>query len=147
VVLDSQSGIFERIVVDAPEAIVVADVDGRIVFWNAAAERVFGHTAREAIGQSLDLIVPEPQRQRHWAGYREVVRTGQTRYGHDLLAVPALRKDGKRISIEFYVVLLPNADGHPVGIAALIRDVTARWQQDRALQQRVRALEAELARR
>ena len=132
---------FERIVVDAPEAIIVADAAGVIRFWNAAAERIFGFAAAETVGQTLDLIVPEAQRVRHWNGYREVMRTGVTRYGTELLAVPAVRKDGARISVEFYVVLLRDAAEGVVGIAALLRDVTARWQRERALQQRLRAAE------
>ena len=134
--------LYQRIVDDSPEAIVVADPEGRIRFWNRAAEEIFGYRQAEALGEMLDVIVPEPQRARHWAGYRAVMQSGQTRYGRDLLAVPAIRKDGARISVEFYVVLLRDDAGQVAGIAALIRDVTARWQRDRALQQRLRALEA-----
>jgi PAS domain S-box-containing protein len=135
------STLYQRIVEQSPEAIVVADRDGLIQFWNRAAEDIFGYVAAEALGHSLDLIIPEPQRERHWAGYHAVMRSGQTRYGRDLLAVPAVRKDGARISVEFYVVLLPDDTGQIAGIAALIRDVTAHWQRDRELQQRLRALE------
>lgn len=134
---------YQRIVDASPEAVVVADTDGRIRFWNSSAEIVFGYTAGEAVGQSLDLIIPEPQRERHWTGYRAVMQSGQTRYGRDLLAVPAIRKDGARISVEFYVVLLRDETDEIVGIAALIRDVTAHWQREREMQQRLRALEAE----
>jgi PAS domain S-box-containing protein len=133
---------YHRLVDDSPEAIVVADPDGRIQFWNRSAEIVFGYTTAEALGQSLDLIIPEPQRERHWAGYRAVMDSGHTRYDRDLLAVPALRKDGTRISIEFHVVLLQDEAGKIEAIGALIRDVTAHWQRDRELQQRLRALEA-----
>ena len=136
---------YQRIVEHSPEAIVVADPDGLIQFWNHAAEAIFGYPATEALGHSLDLIIPEPQRERHWSGYRAVMRSGQTRYGRDLLAVPAVRKDGARISVEFYVVLLRDDTGQIAGIAALIREVTARWQRDRDLQQRLRALEAQAA--
>jgi PAS domain S-box-containing protein len=136
---------YQRLVDDSPEATVVADAEGVIQYWNASAETLFGHSAAEAVGKTLDLIIPEPQRQRHWAGYREVMRSGQTRYGRDLLAVPALHKDGARLSIEFHVVLLRDATGRITAIAALIRDVTARWERDRALQHRLRALEADLA--
>jgi PAS domain S-box-containing protein len=140
------SSMYQAIVEQSPEAIVVADPDGRIQFWNRAAEDIFGFPAAEALGHSLDLIIPEPQRERHWAGYRAVMRSGQTRYGRDLLAVPAMRKDGARISVEFYVVLLRDDDtGQIAGIAALIREVTAHWQRDRELQQRLRALEAQVA--
>jgi PAS domain S-box-containing protein len=137
--------LYHRLVDGSPEAIVVADAAGRIQFWNNSAEIVFGFTAAEALGQSLDLIIPEPQRQRHWDGYRAVMASGHTRYDRDLLAVPALRKDGTRISIEFHVVLLRDDAGGIEAIGALIRDVTAHWQRDRELQQRIRALESEIS--
>jgi PAS domain S-box-containing protein len=136
---------YQRMVDDSPEAVIVADADGMIRFWNTAAMEVFGHTESEALGQTLDLIVPEAQRSRHWAGYHQVMRTGETRYGRDLLAVPAMRKDGVRISVEFHVVLLRDSAGALVGVAAFLRDVTARWQRERALANRVRELESELA--
>jgi PAS domain S-box-containing protein len=138
-----ETWMYQRIVDDAPEAILVADREGTIVFWNAAAEVLFGYPASDAIGHSLDLIIPEAQRARHWDGYRRVMHTGVSRYTTDALAVPALCADGRRVSLEFHVVLLRNADDEVTGIAAIVRDVTARWQQDRALRQRLQTLEAE----
>jgi PAS domain S-box-containing protein len=123
------------------DAVVVADPDGRIRFWNPAAERLFGHPAAEALGQSLDLIIPERFRERHWAGYREVMRTGVTRYGTEVLRVPALRRDGARISIAFTVALLRDAGGRVTGIAAVVRDETARWTEEQALRRRLAELE------
>lgn len=125
----------------AGDAIVVADPDGRIVLWNPAAERLFGYAAAEALGQTLDLIIPERFRARHWAGYREVMRTGRTRYGHEVLRVPAVRKDGQRISIAFTVALLIGADGRVSGIAAIVRDETARWEAEQQLRRRLAELE------
>jgi PAS domain S-box-containing protein len=123
---------FQRIVEEMPEAVIVSDRAGVIVFWNRAAEVMFGHSAVEAMGQSLDLIIPERFRARHWAGYRTVMSTGVTRYGHELLAVPAIRKDGRRISLEFSIALLRDDSGELAGAAAIIRDVTARWERERA---------------
>jgi len=131
----------ESLVRASGDAIIVADPDGTIRFWNPAAERIFGFTADEAIGGSLDLIVPEPFRDRHWAGYREVMRTGQTRYGADVLRVPALRKDGRPLSIAFTVALLHGSDGQVRSIAAIVRDETARWEEERALRRRLAELE------
>lgn len=131
-----------REIVDGiPDAVVFADREGIIRLWNGAAERLFGYTAGEAVGRSLDLIIPEPMRSRHWEGYVRVVETGVTRYGTELLAVPGIRKDGTRVSLEFSVALL--RDGAAVaGIAAVLRDVTARWLKDKEIRARLQALEA-----
>jgi PAS domain S-box-containing protein len=125
----------------AGDAIIVADIHGRIVLWNPAAERLFGFTAADAVGCSLDLIIPERFRARHWTGYHTVMATGQTRYGTQVLRVPALRKDGQRLSIAFTVALLHGPDGALTAIAAIVRDDTARWQEEQALRRRLAALE------
>lgn len=130
------------IVEGSPVAILFADREGKIRLWNTGAEAMFGFSADEALGQSLDLIIPERQRQRHWEGWEKVMATGVTRYGHDVLAVPALRKDGTRISIEFYILLLRAPAGEILGAAALIQDVTERWQQQKELKARLAVLEA-----
>ena len=135
-----------QLVRDLADAVVVADADGTIVFWNDAASRLFGWTADGALGQSLDLIVPERQRARHWEGYRRVMATGHTQYGDRLLEVPALHSDGRRLSIAFTVSLLrrPGLTA-PVGIAAVIRDDTERWQERRRLRDELAALRGESA--
>ena len=136
--------LFQRIVEGAPEAIIFADRDGTIRLWNLGAEAIFGYRAEEAVGQSLDLIIPEKQRGPHWEGYRTVMGTGVTRYGRELLKVPALRKDGSRISLEFSILLLRDEAGQPLGAAAIIRDVTERWRQEQALRERLLALEDQM---
>lgn len=122
----------QQIIDNAQEAIIFADHQGIIRLWNAGAETVFGYPAVEAIGQSLDLIIPERLRARHWEGYHRVMATGITQYDRRLLAVPAMHKDGRRISLEFTVVLLHEATGNMLGIAAVLRDVTERWQRERS---------------
>ena len=125
----------------AGDAIIAAGPDGSIVFWNPAAERIFGYTEEEALGRSLDLIIPERFRHRHWDGYRQVMQTGHTRYGTEVLRVPALHKDGRTLSIAFTVALLrAPGDGARV-IAAIVRDETSRWSEERALRQRLAELE------
>jgi PAS domain S-box-containing protein len=126
-----------------PDAVVYADAQGAIRFWNDGATRIFGFTADEAMGQSLDIIIPEPQRKRHWDGYDVTMRTGKTRYGEgQLLSVPALRKDGGRISVEFTIVPFKDSSGAMAGIAAVMRDVSARFNELRMLRQEVAALKA-----
>lgn len=119
---------------EAPDAIIYADPQGIIRFWNHGAERVFGFAEAEALGQSLDIIVPERLRARHWAGYAATMRSGSTRYGAgEILAVPAMHKDGRRISIEFTILPFRDEAGEITGIAAILRDVTARFEEMRAL--------------
>ena len=131
-----------QIVEETQDAIIFADRDGIIRLWNSGAEVMFGYKTDEVLGQSLDLIIPDKLRGRHWDGYREVMATGVTRYGRELLAVPSIRKDGTRISLEFSIALLRGATGDLQGAVAILRDVTARWQQEKALKERLAALEA-----
>jgi PAS domain S-box-containing protein len=137
--------LFRWIVEAMPEAVVYADREGIIRLWNLGAEKIFGYRQEDALGHTLDLIVPERWRARHWEGYRTVMRTGVTRYGREVLAVPASRKDGKRISIEFSIVLPTDRDGRVQGAVAIVRDVTTRWEQEQALRKRLAALEADRA--
>jgi len=119
---------------EAPDAIVYADAAGLIAFWNKGAERIFGFSEAEAVGKSLDIIIPENLQKRHWDGFAETVRTGKTRYGTgDVLAVPALRKGGARISIEFTILPFSDRAGRMLGIAAILRDVTKRFEEMKAL--------------
>lgn len=136
------NGLGDRIVAEAQDAIIYADRDGTICLWNAGAENLFGHAAEDALGQSLDLIIPDKLRQRHWDGWEKVMATGQTAYGQEPLAVPGLRADGTRVSLEFSITMLHDDAGELAGIVAILRDVTTRWEQDRALRRRLATLEA-----
>lgn len=133
---------FEQLLKAIGDGVVVADAHGNIIFWNAAAERIFGFTEEEAIGRSLDLIIPERQRQRHWDGYHKTMDTGQTRYGHDLLRVPALHKEGRPLSIAFTVAMLYTPDHKVSAIVAIVRDETQRWSDERDMRKRIAELEA-----
>ena len=132
---------FEAFIQSAGDAIVAAGTDGSILLWNRAAERIFGYTEAEALGHSLDLIIPERLRIRHWEGYRRVMQTGETRYGAEVLRVPAVHKDGRRLSIAFTVALIYSPNRDIQAIAAIIRDETSRWAEERALRQRLAELE------
>lgn len=134
----------ERLIAAMGDAVVVTDAAGKVMLWNPAAERVFGFTREEVLGQSMDMIIPERLRQRHWEGYDQTMASGITKYGTDLLRVPAVAKGGRQLSIAFTVALLPGPDGKPAAIAANIRDETARFQEERALRKRVTELEAQL---
>lgn len=123
-------GLADALLATASDAIIATDRDGLVTFWNPGAARIFGFTTMEAMGQSLDIIIPENLRARHWDGYRQVMITGESRYGQgDLLAVPALTKDGRRISVEFTIVMLRDTQGRPAGTAAILRDVTKSFEE------------------
>lgn len=133
---------FARLLVAGmPDAIVYADAAGLIQVWNSGAVRMFGFTEQEALGRSLDLIIPANLRDRHWSGFHETMRTGQTRYGDgQILSVPAVRNDGTRISVEFSIVPFAGDDGRMVGIAAIMRDATKSFAELRALRREIATL-------
>ncbi len=128
------------------DAVVAADANGAIVLWNPSAERMFGYTEAEAVGQSLDLITPERLRKRHWEGYHRSMESGTTKYGAgEMLRVPAAHKDGRSMSIAFTVAMLFGPDKKVSAVIAVIRDDTARFNDDRALRKRLAELEAQVA--
>jgi len=133
------------IVNTSSDAVMFADREGIIRLWNGGAERMFGFSAAEALGQSLDLIIPENLRVRHWDGYGRVMESGSSRYSADLLSAPALRKDGTRISTEFSMVMVKDDAGIMLGVAAIIRDVSERWQREKELKERIKAWETDKA--
>jgi len=134
-----------QLVAAVGDAIIAADAGGAITLWNPGAVRMFGYTEQEALGQSLDLITPERLRHRHWEGYNKSMATGTTKYGNDLLRVPATHKDGRAMSIAFTVAMLFTPENKVGSIVAIIRDETTRFAEERALKKRVAELEAQLA--
>lgn len=136
--MDLSGLIAESRLLTRSEAIVAADREGVICFWNPGAERIFGHVAAEAIGHSLDLIIPERLRNRHWQGYRGAIATGKSRYGEgEVLSVPALHKNGTTISIEFTILPLRESPGALIAVVAIMRDVTKRFDEVRQLKQKL----------
>ena len=135
--------LYRQIVDGSPDAVVFGDAQGIIRLWNAGAEAIFGFTAAEAVGQSMDIIIPERLRGRHWEGYHRTMATGVSRYGAgDLLAVPAVTKDGRSISIEFTIQMLKGPSGEILGPVATMRDVTKRFQREKDMSRRIKELEA-----
>jgi len=139
--MDSMSAdLYQNIVENAPDAILFADREGIIRLWNAGAERIFGVPRARALGRTLDLIIPEKMRARHWDGYRRVMDGAQSRYSTELLKVPALRGDGSQFSSEFSIVSIKDENDSLAGIAAILRDVSAQWQRERELKAQVAEL-------
>jgi PAS domain S-box-containing protein len=132
------AGLADAILTTASDAIIATDRDGLITFWNPGATRIFGYSNDEAMGNTLDIIIPENLRKRHWDGYRNTMATGTSRYGEsDLLAVPGMKKDGTRISVEFTIVMLRDAQGQTSGTAAILRDVTKHFEETRKLRRQL----------
>lgn len=136
--------LYRQIVETSSDAILFADPDGRIRLWNAGAVRLFGFSAEEALGESLDIIIPEKLRKRHWGGYHRVMQIGESRYHSELLSVPALHRAGHQLSCEFSIVMIRNDANEICGFAAIMRDVTARWEQERTLREKLRVLEGDV---
>lgn len=137
--------LLQQMMDEANDALLMVDLQGIIRYWNRGAQRLFQHTATEAVGQSLDLIIPENLRQRHWDGFHRVMASGETRYGTSLLTSPGLRKDGSRLSLEFSMVLLHDETGKMAGCGTVMRDVTERWQREKELKERLKSCEEHLA--
>lgn len=136
--------LLQQLLESTTDAILVVDRQGQIRYWNTGAEQMLGYRSVEAVGQSLDLIIPENLRSRHWEGYFRVMATGQTKYISDLLTSPGVHKDGSRLSLEFSIVLLRNDGGEIEGCASIMRDVSSRWQKEKALKKRLAACESTL---
>ena len=135
----------KQLVGGAADAIIVCDAPGTVVFWNRSAERIFGFTEAEAMGQSLDLIIPQRQRERHWEGYHKTMATAVTKYGADVLRVPALHKDGHTLSIAFTVSMLFDDANKVTAIVAIVRDESVRFAEMRDLRKRLVELESRQA--
>jgi len=129
-----------RLVAESRDAMIFVDKDGLVRLWNAGAEAMFGYRAAEMEGQSLDRIIPDPLRARHNEGFSRVMASGESRYAADLLAVPGMKKDGSRISLEFTITLIKDDKGEVLGAAAIIRDVSIRWQREREMKKRLAEL-------
>lgn len=113
---------FEAIVTQAPVALIVADRQGAIVVWNRACEALFGYSAAEALGQSLDLIIPAHLRAAHWAGFDKSLASGITKYAGRVMATRAAHKDGRKVYVDFSFALLKEADGTVAGAIAVGRE-------------------------
>lgn len=135
---DALETLAARIVADAPDCILHSDREGIIRLWNGGCERIFGFSAAEALGRPLDIIIPANLRERHHKGHAETMRTGHTKYGSgELLSVPAMRRDGTRISVEFSIIPFRDGSGSITGLAAIMRDVTRRFEEIKALRKQI----------
>ena len=136
--------LMDRLHEQAPDGVIFAGTDGVIQEWNAAAEAMFGHTREEAVGQSLDLIIPEEFRKAHWAGYDRALGDGDTKYKGRALPTRSVRKDGSTFYVELSFAIVHDEAGTVLGALAHARDISERWANDREQRRRLRELEAQL---
>lgn len=135
--------LFEQLIGNTGDAVLFVDRDGTIRFWNESATRVFGYDEDEAVGASLDIIIPERFREAHWEGYNRAIEAGESPYEPgELLSVPALRADGERVSAELTITPIREADGTMAGMAAICREVTERFEREQERKERIEELEA-----
>jgi PAS domain S-box-containing protein len=130
---------FKTLISNIGEAVIISDRDENILFWNTSAQRIFGYSQEEALGKTLSIITPERFRERHSKGYFHTMETGKTKYGTTLLRVPAVHQDGRSISIAFSVAMIFDDQHQPMAIAAIIRDETERFQEERQLKEKLAA--------
>jgi PAS domain S-box-containing protein len=133
--------LYEAMVQQAPEAIILADRGGLIRVWNRGAENVFGFSAAEALGNSLDMIIPERFREAHWRGFYMAIDSGRTRYSDKVLTTRSLHKERGRLYVDMSFSLIKDAAGEILGALAVARDATARRLEENALRARVADLE------
>jgi PAS domain S-box-containing protein len=141
---NANGSLFQAIVEQAPDAIIFADRDGSIRLWNRGAETVFGHSAADVIGKSLDFIIPERFRRAHWEGFRRAMHSGQTKYGNRVLTTRSVHKDGSKLYVDLSFAVMKNRGGDVVGALAIGRDCTTRYLSDGAPRARVTELERKL---
>ena len=134
-----QSVPLDRIVEQAPDPMIFADLEGAIRVWNEAATRMFGHSAQEALGQKLDLIIPERFRDQHWTGFDRALGDRDTKFKGQVLTTRSMRKDGTTMYLELTFSIVTNAEGEAMGALAHARDVTERFERERAQRAQARA--------
>lgn len=131
----------------APDAIVFADNSGVIRVWNAAAKRIFGFSASEALGANLNIIIPERFREAHWRGFKRALADRATKYTGQVLPTRALRSDGSQIYVELSFAIILDEKGDVLGALAHARDITERFEKERADRKRLQELEKTLDRK
>ena len=127
-----QSGLDSRILDDVADALIYSDRAGTIMRWNRAATALFGFSPADALGQNLDLIIPEHLRPAHWKGFEAAIASGSMKLAGKPTLTRALHKSGRRLYIEMTFALVRDAAGSVLGSVAMARDVTERVERERA---------------
>ena len=119
----------------APDAVIFAGTNGVIEVWNSAASTLFGFSSDEALGHSLDLIIPERFRDAHWKGFERALADGDTKYRGQVLPTRSQRKDGTTIYVELTFAIVKDSSGSVIGALAHARDITERFLKEREQRQ------------
>jgi PAS domain S-box-containing protein len=130
--MKNQTSLGDRIIEDVADALIYADRSGAIVRWNRASHVLFGYSAEEAIGSSLELIIPEHLRTAHWKGFDAAIASGTTKLQGRPTLTRALHKSGRKLYIEMTFALVKDSNGEVLGSVAIARDVTERVERERA---------------
>ncbi len=136
-----RESLFENMVKSAGDAIVFADKEGVIRVWNRGAEKIFGYSEAETLGESLDIIIPEKMRENHWNGYTRAMESGRTKYEGKLMPTKAIKKDGGSIYVEMSLTIIRD-DTETKGALAIMRDITERWLNEKEMKKRLEELES-----
>jgi PAS domain S-box-containing protein len=124
--------LYRMIVEQAPDAMIVSDPKGAIVLWNRSAERIFGHSSAEVLGESLDVVIPERLRAAHWAAFDKSLATGTTKYAGQVLTTRSMHKDGRTLYVDLAFALVKDDSGAVTAVLATARDCTAAYLERKA---------------
>jgi PAS domain S-box-containing protein len=134
--------LYRDLVESMSEALIFADMQGVIRIWNPGAESIFGYTAAEAIGQNLDLIIPEQLRKAHWEGFQRAMNHGGTIHGRRSAMTRSLRKNGQPLYVDMSFAVVRNPAGETSGAVAIARDATERYLEEKNLRRQLAGLTA-----
>jgi PAS domain S-box-containing protein len=132
--------LYQAMIEQTADAFIFSDLEGRIQLWNHGAEVIFGFSTKDAIGQSLDIIIPEHLRQAHWIGYRKAIAAGRMSLGDQIMTTRFLHKDGSKGYVDMRFSLIKDNTGKLLGVLATARDSTARYLAERTLRARLAEL-------
>lgn len=137
--------LYQWMVEQCPDGIIYSDAQGKVAYWNAAAEKIFGFTAEQAMGQSLDIIIPEKLREPHWRGFYAAMEAGTTKHKGKALPTRGLKADGSVIYVELSFAVIVDDQGKAIGALSQARDIDESYRKAKADKARLKELEQKLA--
>ncbi|MFC7518800.1 PAS domain-containing protein [Herbaspirillum sp. GCM10030257] len=129
--------LYQRILESMPEALILSDLEGTIKIWNAGAASLFGYASDEALGRSLNLIIPDHLRKAHWDGFHQAIMRGSTAHGKRSAITRSLHKGGQQLYVDMSFAVVSDSDGKIIGALAVARDATERYVEERNLRRQL----------